>query len=122
MAYIKFVNRMAKIIKIPSAYVIDSKVVGVSKVNNDGSSRQEFIKNEVLEEDVLRFELEPENEFDPNAVKVLSKHGNQIGYLSRDTAERVRPAILNEAEIKVIASWVSGEKMLGVGLRIEMVN
>ena len=94
----------------------------MSKMNSDGSGRQEFIKNEVLEDDVLSLELEPENEFDPNAVKVLSKHGNQIGYLSRDTAERVRPAILNEAEIKVIASWVSGEKMLGVGLRIEMVN
>lgn len=113
---------MAKIIKIPSAYVIDSKVVGVSKTNDDGTDRQEIIKREVAEDDLLQFELDPDNEFDPNAVKVLSKLGNQIGYLSRETAERVRPAILNQAEIKVKASWVSGEKMMGVGLRIEMVN
>ncbi len=113
---------MAKIIKIPSAYVIDSKVVGVSKENEDGTSRQEIIKTEVEEDDLLQFELDPDNEFDPNAVKVLSKSGHQIGYLSRETAERVRPAILNQVEIKVKASWVSGEKMMGVGLRIEMVN
>ncbi len=113
---------MAKIIKIPSAYVIDSKVVGVSKENSNGFSRQEIIKKEVAEGDLLNLELEPHNVFDPKAVKVLSKSGNQIGYLSRETAERVRPAILNEVSITVKASWVSGEKMLGVGLRIEMVN
>ncbi len=113
---------MAKIIKIPSAYVMDSKVVGVSKENPDGASRQEIIKNEVEEGDLLSLEVEPENEFDPNAIKVLSRTGNQIGYLSRETAERIRSAIQNEVSITVKASWVSGEKMLGVGLRIEMVN
>lgn len=111
---------MAKIIKIPSAYVIDSKVVGVSRENDDGSSRQDIIREDVEEDDLLQLALDPENEFDPNAVKVLSKYGRQIGFLSRETAERVKPAILNEATIRVKASWVSGEKMKGVGLRIEM--
>lgn len=113
---------MAKIIKIPSAFVIDSKVVGVSKENNDGSNRQDIIRREVEENDLLSLKLEPENEFDSNAIKVLSKLGNQIGYLSRETAERVRPAMLNEVSITVKASWVSGDKIAGVGLRIEMVN
>ena len=113
---------MAKIIKIPSAYVVDSKVVGVSKPNADGSDRQAIIKREVLEDDLLQLAVDTDNPYDPNAVKVLSKFGNQIGYLSREIAAKVKPAILNEAEIKVKASWVSGEKMIGVGLRIEMVN
>lgn len=113
---------MAKIIKIPSAYVVDTKVVGVSKENDNGTRRQDIIKREVAEDDPMQLELDPENEFDPNAVKVLSKFGHQVGFLSKEIAERVRPAMLNEADITVKASWVSGEKMMGVGLRIEMVS
>ena len=113
---------VAKIIKIPSVFVYDSKVAGVSMNNPDGSSRQDIIKREVFEEDHLSLELEPENPHDPNAIKVLSKFGNQIGYLRRDVAEQVRPALINEAEIHVKASWVSGEKITGVGLRIELVS
>jgi hypothetical protein len=113
---------MAKIIKIPSAYVMDTKVVGVSKENSDGTSRQQIIAREVLENDPIQLELEPDNPFDPNAVKVLSKFGHQIGYLGRDVAERVRMALLNEVDVTAKASWVSGDKMMGVGLRIEMVN
>ena len=113
---------MAKIIKIPSVFLYDTKVVGVSKNNSDGSSRQEIIKKEVEEDDKLGIEAEPDNPFDANAIKVLSKFGNQIGYLSKEMAETIKPALLNEAEIHVTASWVNGEKMLGVGLRIELVS
>lgn len=113
---------MVKIIKIPSVFVYDSKVVGVSKVNEDGSSRQEIIKQEVAEDDQLHLELEPSNAHDKNATKVLSKLGKQIGYLNRELAEKVRPAIENETEIHVKASWVNGVKMWGVGIRIELVS
>ncbi|MEQ9403341.1 MAG: HIRAN domain-containing protein [Cyclobacteriaceae bacterium] len=113
---------MAKIIKIPSVFVYDSKVVGVSQSNDDGSSRQEIIKREVLEEDYLLLKSEPDNAYDSNAIKVLSKLGNQIGYLNKELAEKVKPALENATEIYVKASWVSGEKMLGVGLRIELVS
>lgn len=113
---------MAKIIKIPSVFVYDTKVVGVSKDNQDGTSRQEIIKQEVAEEDKLSLEAEPSNPFDPNAIKVLSKNGNQIGYLNKEMAETVLPALKNATEIHVTAKWVNGEKMLGVGLRIELVS
>ncbi len=113
---------MAKIIKIPSVFVYESKVVGVSKDNDDGTSRQEIIKREVAEDDFLSLKLEPDNAYDKNAVKVLSKHGNQIGYLNRDLAEKVHPAIENDAEMHVKASWVNGDKMWGVGIRIELVS
>jgi len=113
---------MAKIIKIPSVFVYDTKVVGVSKDNEDGSSRQEIIRREVEEEDKLLLEAEPENPFDKNAIKVLSKEGNQIGYLNKEMAETIKPALDNQTEIYVTAKWVNGEKMLGVGLRIELVS
>ena len=113
---------MSKIIKIPSVFVYETKVVGVSKDNEDGTSRQKVIQNEVEEDDKLRLEAEPTNPYDSNAIKVLSKNGNQIGYLNRDIAEKVKPALDNETEIYVTATWVNGEKMRGVGLRIELVS
>lgn len=113
---------MAKIIKIPSVFVYDTKVVGVSKDNADGSSRQAIIRQEVAEDDKLQLKAEPNNPFDPNAVKVLSKNGNQIGYLNKEMAETILPAINNQTEIHITAKWVNGEKMLGVGLRIELVS
>ncbi|SNT28237.1 HIRAN domain-containing protein [Ekhidna lutea] len=113
---------MAKIIKIPSVFVYETKVVGVSLNNADGSSRQEIIKREVAEDDKLQLEAEPTNPYDSNAVQVLSKNGNQIGYLNKEMAETIKPALDNQTEIHVTAKWVNGEKMLGVGLRIELVS
>ena len=113
---------MAKIIKIPSAFVYESKVVGVSHTNADGSSRQEIIQREVMEDDPLFLDLDPTNEFDPNAIKVLSKNQNQIGFLKSDLAEQVRPALINQTDIHCKALWVNGSKMLGVGIRIELVS
>ena len=100
----------------------ETKVVGVSKDNTDGTSRQQIIAREVAEDDKLGLEAEPENPYDPHAIKVLSKNGNQIGYLKKELAETILPAIENETEIHVTARWVNGEKMLGVGLRIELVS
>lgn len=113
---------MAKIIKIPSAFVYESKVVGVSHHNPDGTSRQEIIRSEVAEDDPLFLELEPDNEFDENAIRVLSRHKRQIGYLNKELAEKVKPALINQTTIYSRALWVNGEKMLGVGIRIELVS
>lgn len=100
----------------------ESKVVGVSKDNADGTSRQKIILNEVEENERLFLEPEPSNPHDAGAIKVLSKFRNQIGYLNRELAESVKPAIENGTEVIATVKWVNGEKMLGVGLRIELVN
>ncbi|WP_421877600.1 HIRAN domain-containing protein [Marinoscillum sp.] len=113
---------MAKIIRIPSAFVYESKVVGVSHANADGTLRQDIIAQEVQEDDPLYLELDPENEFDENAIKVLSKNRRQIGFLKAELAEKVKPAIVNQTDISCKALWVNGEKMLGVGIRIELVS
>ena len=113
---------MAKILKIPSAFVIESKVVGVSKNNSDGTSRQTIIRNEVREDDELTLQLEPENPYDPDAICILTKSGHQIGYVAKDIAGQVKSAIINESSVLVKVRWVSGDKYVGVGLRIELVN
>jgi len=113
---------MAKIIRIPSAFVYESKVAGVSHDNTDGTPRQQIIREEVAEDDPLYLEPEPTNEFDPSAIKVLSKNKRQIGYLKKELAEQVLPAIINQTEIHAKVLWINGEKMLGVGIRIELVS
>ena len=62
-----------------------TKVVGDSHVNDDGTSRQEIIAR-CKAGDPLRLKSEPSNRFDPHAVAVLTRNGEQIGYLSRDRA------------------------------------
>lgn len=113
---------MAKIIKIPSVFVHESKVVGVSRHNDDGSSRQEIIQAEVEEGDPLYLEAEPDNPHDPQAVKVLSKRHHQIGYLKRTLAVEVKPALDHKTEVIARATWVNGEEIKGVGIRIELVS
>lgn len=113
---------MGKVIRLPSAYVINTKAVGVSKDNADGTSRQEIIQNVVAEGDPIRLEYEPDNPHDSHAIKVLTESGKQIGYLSKEVAPRIQSAIENEANIYTKVSWVSGEKVSGVGLRIELIN
>ncbi len=113
---------MGKVIRLPSAYVINAKTVGVSKENADGSSRQDIIKNEIAEDDPIQLEHEADNAYDPHAIKVLTATGKQIGYLSKDVAPRIQSAIENEAQIHAKVSWVSGNKMMGVGLRVELIN
>ena len=102
--------------------VIDTKVAGVSKENVDGSSRQQIISEYIEEGDLVKLGLEPDNPHDPDAIRVLTTTGSQIGYLKREIAPKVKSAILNETEIITKVSWVGGREVRGVGLRIELVN
>jgi hypothetical protein len=61
------------------------KAVGVTFVNEDGTSRQDII-GRLDEHAVIFLVREPENKFDKNAVKVVTLFG-QVGYIGRDYAE-----------------------------------
>ncbi len=65
-----------------------SKVSGVSHENDDGTSRQKFIKK-CRQFDLLILDHEEDNPYDRNAVKVCRESGDQIGYLQRKLAEEV---------------------------------
>ena len=69
-----------------------SKIAGTSHRNRDGSSRTRAIREcSVMEQ--LDLQHEPENPYDPNAVAVLRKSGEQLGYLdARLAGEVVRDA------------------------------
>ena len=64
-----------------------TKVVGVVHKNDDGSDRQEILSTcSPLE--TLRLEHE-DNPYDPNAIRVCTEDGRQIGHLPREVASDV---------------------------------
>lgn len=61
------------------------KVVGVTFKNDDGSSRKDIITQKLNNDDRIWIDREPNNKFDPNAIKVMTEYG-QIGYIGKDYA------------------------------------
>ena len=76
---------------------VDLKVVGVTFKNDDGSSRADKIieMSQHMDTVVIQLEREPQNRFDPNAIKVIAD-GKQIGYIGKDFASILAPMIDNE--------------------------
>lgn len=65
-----------------------SKVVGVSFNNDDGSSRQEIIRNSIIDED-LYFKPMFTAEY-PNAIGVFNHRGQQLGHLTDKLASEIK--------------------------------
>jgi hypothetical protein len=65
-----------------------TKVAGVTYKNDDGSDRQDILSTcSPLKK--LRLEHEDNNPHDPNAIRVCTEEGRQIGHLFRDVASDV---------------------------------
>lgn len=61
-------------------------IVGESKKNQDGSSRQAIIKR-CHDGQLIRLVPEPSNPYDPAAIFVCTEHGEGLGYISREHNE-----------------------------------
>lgn len=61
---------------------IDCLISGSQFKSSDGSIREKYIS--ILEEyDPLDVKFEPDNEYDKNAVLILDKNGNDLGYIPK---------------------------------------
>jgi hypothetical protein len=84
-------------------------------------------KNKVI--DVGQFktqamlELEPTNDFDPNAVKVMVD-GLQVGYVpktfSSDVTKLLKDKGLTEFQVPALLGWDSNNPMPVIGVRLDM--
>lgn len=94
-----------------------TKVVGVTMEN-----RQELIARHVQEGTEMLLVREPTNQYDKNAIKVVVKDNNiQIGYLSRDVAEKFAPMLDKGRKVNsVICMVVTGGGDLSYGVNIEI--
>lgn len=67
--------------------------------------REEFA-SQVTRGDTLQLEPEPENPFDPNAIKIIYR-GNQIGYVQSDVAKIVARELLFGTQVQATVNTVS---------------
>lgn len=100
-------------------YKIPTKLVGVSFKNEDGSSRQELIKNLKLT-DTLLIEHEPNNQYDQNSHIV--KHNDKIlGHISRELAKELIEKKQRGEKLSEIVEWkVTGHDKQTLGVNIIM--
>lgn len=104
-------------------------IVGESRDNSDGSSRQLEIERCKPGELVL-IHPEPDNRYDRNALKVISKRRVQIGYIGRDDNEWIGEHLRKDATIQAIILRVNGGTatkpslgvVLALGVNIESME
>lgn len=104
---------------------IRTKVVGVTKKNECDERIQELldsISDYAYDGMPLELEHEPNNEYDPNAIKVYCD-GDHIGYLSREMAETIVDAV-DEGRVEAEIAEITGgdEKSYGCNIVIRILD
>lgn len=97
------------------------KAVGVSKKNNDGTSRQQVIAK-LQEGNEVQLVRDPENDYDENAIEVWNKRGDQIGFIDKMRAEELSPQMDSGYPVEVWVDRIWGGddgKNLGVLIAIQ---
>lgn len=104
-----------------AARTFATKVVGVTRRNADGRSRQDVIRDCAIGDDLLLVP-EPDNPADPHAIAVYRSNGHQIGYLDRRLAGEVSRLVPRgggaKASIKDIVGGTEGAPALGIVLQM----
>ena len=98
-----------------------TKVYGVSFLNEDGSSRQEYIRKYCRRGQKLLLLPEPENEHDPNAVGVWLITGGeplQIGYLDKRLASELERGQNYHAVVEQVTGGTADKPTHGVNIQI----
>lgn len=98
---------------------IHTKIVGVTKRNEDGLAIQKILKEldgSVYEGQLLILEHEDDNEYDPNAIKVYL-HGEHIGYIKKELAAEIVEAV-DEDRIEAELCEITGGEDLSYGCNI----
>lgn len=105
----------------------DLEIVGESHYQ-DSLKRITHGRSDVRHECTAELYLEPNNKYDPNAVRV-DIDGKIVGYLSRDMATEMRRSLatagLNKAGQRVTINAVivgGGDKFYGVWLDMEVLD
>lgn len=105
---------------VPSRAVVrdfNTKVVGVTFGNDDGSSRQEIIKACKPGDDII-FKPVPTAEY-PDAIGVFNKKGQQLGHLGADLAADLKNNYPNNPMSVTITDITGGgDKNYGCNLHI----
>ena len=98
-------------------------IVGESKRNRDGSSRQKAIKR-CNDGESIQLRPEPDNAYDGMAIAAYSQRDECLGYISRDhnrwIGDKLKTGKIVDCRIHSIIGGGKGEHV-GVLLRIEII-
>lgn len=104
---------------------IEIKAVGVTFPNEDGTNRQELLK-ELRKHDPIQLVEEPWNVADPNAIAIKNKRGEVLGYVGKNDPNKAQLKVaLGVCEVHSRVAHVldygyaSNGKRYSIGLRVE---
>lgn len=109
----------------PNSKTFYTKIAGVTKKNSGGERRQNIIK-QLDAGDRVALIREPDNRYDPNAIRVECDLG-QLGYIPADTAVNNLASEMDRgSEVTAIISEITGgepgKPTRGVNLEITVVR
>lgn len=90
-----------------STCFINTKIVGVTHINSDGTKRQDLIRN-CHNGEKLDLVRDNNNKHDNNAIKVLRKNGEMLGYISKEITLRLAPIIDENAKCYAVVTKITG--------------
>jgi hypothetical protein len=100
-----------------------SQVHGIRHKNDDGTSRQRIIEA-CHEGEELVLVPEPDNRFDPGAIKICRRNGEQLGYWSGNGRMARDLAIVWTYRVTIdeIYPFAENRRKHGVRLRVEVLT
>ena len=103
--------------------VFYAQVHGITHRNSDGSSRQKIIKDCRVGEHLVLIP-EPDNRYDPDAVKICRKNGEQLGYWQGDgrMAHDLAIGWTYRVTVDEIYPFRETRSKYGVRLRVEVLT
>jgi len=114
------------VLGLEDAFAFNTKVVGVTF-----EGRQEIIRR-LTAGDALTLERQPANPVDPHAVRVLTRAGEQVGYLSARVAARLAPSMDSGTRYTATVSQITGgpaaspaggeERSYGVNISVQRIE
>lgn len=97
--------------------LINTKIAGVTFPNEDGTNRQDLIKQLKIEEELI-LEKEDNNPYDSNALRILNKNKQMIGYIKKTLAQDIRTGMKNGWVYKAKVSMITGQDKQTTGCNI----
>lgn len=109
-----FDDFMDRHVEVTNGKTFYARLAGGTYQNPDGSSRQAVIAQlKPCEE--LQLVPEPENDIDPNAIRVMAPSGQQIGYLESrlagETVRRTQKGISTRAFVSNVTGGRTGQSL-----------
>src|SRR3990167_5914135 len=92
--------------------MINTKIAGVSF-----EGRQDLVRN-IKISDVLILSKQPDNKYDKNAIAILDLEGNQLGFIKRELASELAPAMDRGTKYKAKVSAITGKEHNNIEVNI----